>query len=85
MQIRGTLLGRVMGLEPTTYGTTIRRSNRLSYTLRVGDKNRRTNFLTKNIYVAQRYLAISISLQKATQPLYEAVISSVLYNQFFFI
>ena len=25
-------MGRVMGLEPTTYGTTNRRSNQLSYT-----------------------------------------------------
>ena len=34
-----------MGLEPTTFGTTIRRSNRLSYNLR--------------LKVAQRYMTVS--------------------------
>jgi hypothetical protein len=34
-KIEAALAGWMMGLEPTTFGTTIRRSNRLSYNHRV--------------------------------------------------
>lgn len=50
--------GWVVGLEPTTFGTTIRRSNQLNYTHHVLQKHCkvRHNFLTNKIF-AEKYVS----------------------------
>ena len=61
-------LGRLMGFEPTAFGTTIRRSNLLSYNLRFGTakiENFRstTKFFSNNFFAHFPYFRNAVNLQ----------------------
>ena len=57
-----SLFGWKMGLEPTTFGTTIRRSNRLNYIHRIGVQNKAKISISQNFKFIFSYNCQLLSL-----------------------